>query len=247
MDTTCEVCHGHAPADHYLCEACQHTHLAWLKELPHQVVLLRTLLHPDTGPARRGSTGRAHAPIPVRLDVLDLLGPGQAHTVVDPHGDQTGGVPIGAFLSGWAHYIASDVPTAYRDAHGTAHIVQSRSATAWPRTGTGLAAWCTWHERYLPYTATRPYAATLHAELEGLIHRLRRLNHYRPEVRSLDAPCPGCSGWSLVERDDELHITCTICPARLTPAEYAAHRTTTMRQLATTVLLTLDTHGPTAA
>ncbi|MER6598948.1 hypothetical protein [Streptomyces parvus] len=241
MDTLCEVCRGHAPADHYLCAACQHSALAWLREIPHQVTLVRTMLQPENGPARRGGAGRAHAPLPVRLEVLDLIGPGHAHVVPDPHGDQTGGVPVGPFLAGWAHYIASDVPAVHRDEHGTIQVVQARAATAWaatawPRTGTGLTAWCTWHERYLPYTATRPYAAHFHHELEGMVHRLRRLNHTKAVIRAKDAPCPDCSGWSLVEHEDQLYISCTLCPARLTPEQYDAHRAAVMPALASLAL-----------
>ncbi|MFI7236130.1 hypothetical protein [Streptomyces cyaneofuscatus] len=246
MDNTCEACRGQAPADHYLCQACQHSILAWLYEIPHQVRLLRDMLEPTTGPAQRGGTGRAHAPLPVRLDVLDLLGPGHAHVLEDPHGDQTGGVPVSAFLTGWAHYIASDVPTAYRDAHRTVHVLQVSNATAHPRSGTGLPAWCTWHARYLPYTATRPYGTRFHHELEGLLHRLRRLTHTTPRTRTLQAPCPQCQGFWLIEREDELLISCAACPVRLTPEAYTAHRAQVMPALAA-LALNMITPKPTAA
>ncbi|MFD5903605.1 hypothetical protein ACFWHG_19200 [Streptomyces microflavus] len=247
MDTTCEVCHGHAPADHYLCQACQHAILAWLYEIPHQVAELRTMLEPTTGPAQRGGSGRAHAPLPVRLDVLDLIGPGHAHYLEDPHGDQTGGVPVGAFLAGWAHYIASDVPAVHRDAHGTAQVLQSRIATAWPRSGTGLTAWCTWHARYLPYAATRPFAASFYNDLEGMLLRLRRLTHAEPRTRRLQAPCPRCQSWTLTEREDQLHIACTACPARLTPEEYATHRDQVMPAITAIALRIITAKAKAAA
>ncbi|MEU2764281.1 hypothetical protein [Streptomyces sp. NPDC007094] len=231
MNDICLSCFGRLPDDSPRtgCEACQYRVHTWLRELPRHQVLLQDMLRPDTGPARRGGVGRAHAPLPVRLDVLDLTGPGQPVLLADPHGDQTGGIPMTPLLYGWARYLAADFPAVRTDGHGTLHI--DRCDGIGVRGGADVPGLCRWLDAYLPYAATRPWWDDLYEQLEQLLHRVRRLTHTRPVTRAKDAPCPLCSAWSLVEREDELHITCTICPARLTPDEYAAHRTAVMPQL----------------
>lgn len=237
MDTTCHVCHDTTGADRYLCEGCEHTAAAWLRALPRHALLLQVCLQPTTGPAQRGGSGRAHSPLPVDVRVLDLLGPGRPVPVDDPHGDQTGGIPITALLAGWAHYIAADVPAVYRDAHGTVRIERHGHAAAWPRTGTGITAWSTWLLRYLPYAITRPYAEEMYEQLGELIDRIERITHTRPRRTVKDAPCPACSGFALVEREDQRHITCDVCGHRLTPEQYLAHRDEVMPPLVHLALL----------
>ncbi|MFJ5888111.1 hypothetical protein [Streptomyces californicus] len=236
MNDICLSCFGRLPDDSPRtgCEACEYRVHSWLRELPRHLVLLAEMLHPDTGPARRGGTGRAHAPLPVRLEVLDLLGPGQPVLLADPHGDQTGGIPITALLYGWARYLAADFPTVRSDAHGTVHIERCDGALV--RGGADVPGLCRWLDAYLPYAATRPWWDDLYEQMEQLLLRVRRLTHTRPVTHAKDAPCPDCSGWSLVEREDELHITCTVCPARLTPAQYDDHRAAVMPQLAALAL-----------
>jgi ribosomal protein S27E len=196
------------------------------------------------GPAQRGGSGRAHSPLPVDLRVLDLLGAGHAVPLEDPHGDQTGGVPVGALLTGWAHYIADDIlPTVYIDEHGT--LRRTVPVSAGVRTG-DIAGWATWLVRYLPHTVTRPYAAELYEQLQELVARIERLTHTRPRRRLRQAPCPDCSAFALVEQETELHITCDACGHRLTPDEYTAHRDQVMPAL-TALALRMITPRVTAA
>ncbi|MEU0761611.1 hypothetical protein ABZ351_18290 [Streptomyces microflavus] len=236
MNDICLSCFGRLPDDSPRtgCEACEYRLHTWLRELPRHLVLLRDMLRPDTGPAQRGGTGRAHAPLPVRVDVLDLLGPGQPVLLADPHGDQTGGVPMTALLMGWARYLAADFPAVRVDAHGTIHI--ERCKTPGLRGGADVPGLCRWLGAYLPYAATRPWWDDLYEQIEQMLHRVQRLTHTKPLTRAKDAPCPKCQGWSLVEREDELHISCTLCPARLTPEQYAAHRAQVMPALAALTL-----------
>ncbi|MER8262710.1 hypothetical protein ABT007_00780 [Streptomyces griseus] len=236
MTDTCLSCRGLLPAGSPRtgCEACQYSVHTWLLELPRHLVLLADMLTPDTGPARRGGVGRAHAPLPVRLEVLDLTGPGQPVLLDDPHGDQTGSVPMTPLLYGWARYLAADYPSVRTDAHGTVHIERCDGALV--RGGADVPGLCRWLDAYLPYAATRPWWDALHEQIELLLHRVRRLTHTRPVTRAKDAPCPSCSAWSLVEREDELHITCTLCPVRLTPAQYDEHRAAVMPALAALAL-----------
>lgn len=234
MDTTCAVCHRHAPAGHYLCDACQYRMHSYLREIPRHLPLLRDMLRPDTGPAQRGGSGRAHSPLPVDIRVLDLLGPGHVVPLDDPHGDQTGGVPVGPLLVGWARYIASEIPSVHRDEHGTVRIQPCNGP--WSRRGTDVPAWCTWLQAYLPYAARQSWAEVMYEQLEDMVHRIRRLTRLRPGSRPMDAPCPGCNRFGLQERDDELEISCSRCSARLTRAQYADHRAAIMPGLVLTAL-----------
>ncbi|MFJ8883631.1 hypothetical protein ACIRJR_09475 [Streptomyces sp. NPDC102402] len=238
MDDTCRICHHTIAEDRYLCDGCEYRAHRWLRGMPGQAALLQACLQPAAGTAQRGGTGRAHSPLPLDLRSLDLLGPGQpVPPLDDPHGDQTGGIPITALLAGWAHYIAADIPAAYRDSYGTERVERQGHAAAWPRTGTGIAAWSTWLVGYLPYAVTRPYAEELYTQLEDLMSRIQRITHTEERRTVKDAPCPACCAFALVQREDALHITCDVCGHRLTPEAYDAHRAAVMPALARTALL----------
>ncbi|WP_329615036.1 hypothetical protein OG244_19545 [Streptomyces brevispora] len=246
MDNTCDICHHHAPAGCYLCDGCAYRMHTWLREIPRHLPLLQDLLRPDTGPAQRGGSGRAHSPLPVRLDVLDLLGPGHVVALPDPLGDQSAGVPLAPLLYGWARYLAADLPSVRRDEHGTIRIEPCTGPVA--RHGSSITAWCSWLDAYLPYAVTRPWVADMHEQLENALQRIRRITHTKPRRRLMDAPCPAsdCQAFALVEKDDELHISCEACGHRLTPDEYAAHRAQVMPVLAA-IALHLGTHQAAAA
>ncbi|MER5892372.1 hypothetical protein [Streptomyces sp. NPDC001876] len=237
MDNTCAVCHGHAPAEHYLCDACQYRMRSWLREITRQHPLLRAVLRPDTGPAQRGGSGRAHSPLPVDVRVLDILGPGHVVPWIDAHGDQTGGVPLEPLLYGWARYITKeiDAPSVRRDEHGTVRI--QPCTDPWPHGGSSVPGWCAWLQAYLPYVARQSWAPTMYDQLEDVVNRIQQLTHTRPRSRLMNAPCPGCSAITLRELEGQFHISCTGCSVRLTREEYDAHRASVMPVLVRTALL----------
>ncbi|MFE0243281.1 hypothetical protein ACFWZ0_02520 [[Kitasatospora] papulosa] len=237
MDNRCSICRHVATVGRYLCEGCEYRAHTWLRSMPGQAALLQVHLAPAAGPAQRGGAGRAHSPLPLDLRALDLLGPGQPVPVDDPHGDQTGGIPITALLAGWAHYIAGDIPSVSRDRHGTVRIERHGHAAAWPRTGTGISAWSTWLTGYLPYVVTRPYAEVMYGQLEDLMTQIERITHTRERRTVKDAPCPACENFALVQREDAMHITCEDCGHRLTPEAYDAHRADVLPALARTAIL----------
>lgn len=232
MTARCAVCHGRLPeaTDLCACEACGYRLRAMLRELPRHVPLLEALLRPGSSLPGRGGAGRAHSPMPVRLDILDLLGPGHVVVLEDPHGDQSWGVPITPLLYGWARYIAQDHPSVTRDRHGTVYV--QRCDGAYSRQAGSVAAWCHWLLAYLPYAATQPWVDEMYRQLEELLNQVRAKTGTKPGRTRKDAPCPTCECFALVAVDGEWHIHCESCGEDLSPAEYDAHRAAVMPALA---------------
>ncbi|TLQ45778.1 hypothetical protein [Streptomyces marianii] len=227
----CSVCHRALDDDTDLtaCDACAAGLRAMLTELPRQLPLLAQLLRPGGGPAQRGGTGRAHSPLPVRLDVLDLLGPGQVVPLEDPHGDQSDGIPIAPLVYGWARYIAQQHPSVSRDRHGTIQIRPCDGPAS--HRGNGIAAWCAWLTAYVPYVCTQPWVAAMHEQLEQLLSQIRSKTGSRPGRTDRDAPCPECACFALVSIHGDPTVRCEACGTALTAAEYAEHAATVLPPL----------------
>ncbi|WP_329545545.1 hypothetical protein OG548_14300 [Streptomyces sp. NBC_01356] len=209
-----------------VCGRCEHRIRGWLRELPRQLPLLRASLRPDSGPTQSAiHGGRAHAPLPVRGDVLALLGPAAPGPVHDPEGDQAGPVPIHAVIRTWAELLA--------DERGKPLPLLRPGETY----GSYLAA-------HLPYALTRPWIADLHQELGELISRIRNITCTEPRRRPKTAPCPDCGAFGLMEEDWQAYIDCEVCGLLLTPAEYTDHAERVMPGLYRTALL-IVTHEKT--
>ncbi|MFF1961011.1 hypothetical protein ACFVWX_29055 [Streptomyces sp. NPDC058220] len=227
--STCTICRRTAPDGTHACVACTQQLRAWYAELPLQRELLRLALLPEGRPAQGRTSGRSTAPVPVNLDALSLLGPGQPVPPADPHGDATGPIPIGALVSGWAAFIAYEYPSVSRDRHGTIRIEPCDGAR--PTRGGSVAAWCHWLNAYLPYTVTRPWIRDLHIQMGDLMRRIRAITRATPGRRPKTAPCPACDAFGLVEEDWQDHIECAACGHRLTHDAYTAHHQRVMPPL----------------
>ncbi|MET8826548.1 hypothetical protein ABZX40_36450 [Streptomyces sp. NPDC004610] len=217
----CAVCHRTTTPGTHICPGHLADLRAHLAELPRLVRLLEAEFVAASGsPARGriGSTGRAHAPVPVDLRVLTLLGPGR----VDPAGpDDDGTVPILALLDEWAGHLAYTYSSASRDRHGTQHTQPCEAAV--PRSGYTVTGWCAWLTAYLPYAAGLPAVGDLHHQLHRLTDRLYDLTHAVPHSHPQTAPCPHCQAFGLVAVDGRDGITCTVCGHHLTTTAYAHH------------------------
>lgn len=197
------------------CGTCRRDLEHALATLPSLVPLLDLLLERGGRPPEgsRGS-GRAEAPIPPRLDVLTLIGPGNPTPPIDePEGG--GVIPVLPLLSGWAHYIAQQHRAGWR---GLDDTVRVEPAAAIPRHGTTVAGWCTWLLAYLPYALTQPWTDELHHQLLDLLARCERITG-TPAGTIHDAPCPHCNLCALVQHG-HTGAMCEACGERVTTAQY---------------------------
>jgi hypothetical protein len=224
MSTTCTIprCGRELRLDERrrsACGRCEHRIRAWLRELPYQVTLLQACLTPDRAPTTGNiHGGRAHSPMPVRLDVLTLLGPGADEAVTDPLGDQAGPTPLPAVIRSWAQLLA-----------------ESRGKPL-PRLRPG-ETYAGYLRAHLPYALTQEWIADLHDELAQAIRRARAITHTEPQRHPQDAPCPGCEAFGLVEEDWQQYLECTACGLLLTREEYTEHARTVLPPLYRTALM----------
>lgn len=220
--SACANCPRTAPDGQHLCTVHSSELRGWLTEIPAQARLLQQeFLAPSgrTAQGRFGGTGRADAPVPVDLRVLNLLGTGRYDPA--PGTDDDGQAPIAATLGALAGHIAYNYPAVYRDRHGTARTEPCDQA--WPVRGETITAWCAWLTAYLPYALTLPLAAELHRALGTLVRRLRDLTHTQPRQHSRAAPCPACDLCTLVRTDGRWHIHCLDCGHQISPEQYDQH------------------------
>ena len=198
--------HMHETGRH-ACTPCTHRMAGWLTELPNQLVVLRASNTPERGSGPRVSRSRT-APIPPRLDVLNLLGPSAPAGTVNPDSppeDQIGDEPLHETLYRWVARV--------RDARrltGPTGLV--------PET---LAAWL---EPHLDWCAGRPWVAAMYADLDQMMRKVWGVTSDRPRRHAITRPCPRpeCDSFALVHVDGERYIECTLCGALYTQAELEA-------------------------
>ncbi|TQE35459.1 hypothetical protein [Streptomyces ipomoeae] len=193
-----------------LCHRCADRLTARLYELQWQLPHLHASLQHDRAPTT-GSIhgGRAHSPLPVRADVLNLLGAGANTTLHDPYGearaDQTGPIPIDTMLRGWAEILTDHIGLADTPCRRPGHT------------------WAAWHIAYLPWTLTAEWAGLFLVELDDVVRRVRRITHTEPQRHLQDAPCPSCEAFALIDEDWAPYIECEACERLLTRTEYTDH------------------------
>ncbi|WP_432193792.1 hypothetical protein [Streptomyces sp. bgisy027] len=219
--SSCAICPRTAPDGQHACPLHTDELRAWLAELPYQTRLLEEFVAPAGRPSagRIGGTGRAHAPVPVDMRVLALLGPGHADPGTADEEPDT--IPIRAWLDAWAGFIAYSHPAVRRDLYGTQYTRPCEQAV--PKKGATIPGWCTWLTAYLPHALTHPWIADFHRQLGDLIDRIRDLTHAVPHRHEYAAQCPACEAFALAAVDGQEGITCSRCGHHLTHAEYDQH------------------------
>lgn len=194
------------------CIRCSHRMRGMLHEIGEQLPFLHASLRLDGAPAQGRSPGRAHAPLPVREDVLSLLGPAAPGPVRDALGDQRGSTPVLAVIHAWAEQLAADL------GHKLGPYKIGDNHLGYLNT-------------HLPFICVCSWAGELYAELAELIQVVRAITRTEPRKRAKDAPCPQCGSFALIEEDWQTYIECGTCAWLMTAEEYAAHHTQVMPPL----------------
>jgi hypothetical protein len=170
-----------------------------LADLPELYTWAHLSLAPGSGPAGPRVTGATRTPpLPLRLDVLSLLGPGDYVDRATPgtETDQHGPMPAAAVLSAWCQVFSGQ---------------PCRHLT------TAVDFLLRVHDDACRHALAADYAD----DIADLHHQLARHAHTRPRRRPMQLPCPRCELLTLV-RQDGRDVECTNpgCRALLEPADY---------------------------
>ncbi|MFC1410476.1 hypothetical protein ACEZCY_14550 [Streptacidiphilus sp. N1-12] len=139
-------------------------------------------------------TGTRTPPLPVREDILSLLGPGDYLTQPDPNGDQTGDIPIPAMLSNWCQII-------------------------WGYPCTGISTAVEILLRHHTRACAADYAADYARDISTAHQRLEALA--RTYAPPLSVRCPRCTQLTLAVDPGRGYLCCDPdCHTRLNPDQY---------------------------
>jgi hypothetical protein len=136
----------------------------------------------ERGPAigERISGGGDEAPVPIRLDVLDLVGPASDDTVHDEYHDQTGAPNLLAVMVTWAQLVAEE------------------REMAPPKDD--LASICGWMHSQVDWITKQPWVDDLLWDCHRLLTACRRVAPWEPELlRDHQEACEACGVKALVQ------------------------------------------------
>ncbi|MFG2748050.1 hypothetical protein [Streptomyces xanthophaeus] len=188
-----------------LCDPCLHGMRGWLASIPNQMIVLREGSMQREVSGGTGRSGTKTAPLPGRLDTINLVGPAAVGRVDGPLDDQLGDVPIVGVLGGWVQLVIEERP--------------AKPPTA--ATEITLAAWLTLH---LGWSSQQPWAGEMRSELHDMMRSIWRITSLQPRTRAISRPCPrdACQMLTLIERDWVQYIECTSCGGLWTKSELNA-------------------------
>lgn len=225
--TTCALCRRPDPSGAHACAACQADLHTALTELRHQLPLLRATLAPGASPrAGTSAGGRATAPLPVRLDVLSLLGPAAPGVVRGQPADQHGPAPLVGVLRDWAYAVADEQ--------------HKRRPAAVP--ATAAETYTDYLRDHLPWICHRDWVHEFAGEVRELLGVVRGITCSEPRTRVLPAPCP-CGAFGLTQRDWSDVVACSVCDRHMTRQAYDQHAATVLPPLYRLSVLIVAAHA----
>lgn len=200
----CAVCQRRPPLRPQVCDGCRARLGRDLAEIAKLHAVLPDLMEPGRAGTQRVS-GTREAPLPLRVDVLDLSLPLRgAEAISDPHGDQTGHLPVVAVLDQWARDWRDT-----RDQGERLPVPTVPELVRWLANRLGWA--CDQHPAVDEFATEVDQKLT---ELRG-VHGLTRLRHRLP------APCPSCELLAVYRDDGADWIECGGCGRLWSEAEWA--------------------------
>jgi hypothetical protein len=163
--------------------------------------------------ARTTASGEPHVsgshepPLPVAIDALDLTLPARAGTIRDPHGDQTGQIPVAARLDDWV-----------RDWRDTLDLREGLPVPTVP-------VLCGWLADRLDKACRRhPAVDEFAADMARLRATLRAVSGDAPaRPQRLTVPCQDCNQLALVRvvAREVRPVCCRACGRSWSEDEYA--------------------------
>lgn len=198
----CIVCQRRRVQWPQVCEGCRDRMRRDLAALAEEYALLDAT---PTGGAGEKVSGTRDAPLPLRTDVLNLVGPGTANARGN-YADQVGDLPPLAWLESWVRD--------WRDVRSQGEHLPDATVTA-------LVEWL---DKRLDWAgdehrAVDEWADGLRRQL-GALRAANQSNEPKPEP--LVTPCPTCRLRSLV-RINGGDVHCQECGRILRPDEYDQH------------------------
>jgi hypothetical protein len=186
-----------------ICTPCLNQMRAALTAIPAALVVLRggSMQRERTGEA--GRTGTREAPLPCRIDTLNLIGPAASGTVHDPHGDQIGQRAIIDILGSWVRLISEE-----RRVNGPQQWAE-----------TALAGWLV---SQLGWSSQQQWVGEMHGELRDLTWAIRGIARVEVRTRAISRPCPACDLLTLARTDWDQYIRCSNCGNAYTDGELNA-------------------------
>lgn len=184
------------------CRPCRNRVRGLLLGLPEAVVQCWMARHRvQRGTSNERVSASKEAPIPLRLDVLNLLGP-SADGVLSGE-DQEGPVPVVGVLSTWADLVAE-------------HTRQKPVS----HTVSALTQFLLDH---IEWACRQEWVSDFAEELEGLTKTLRRVSGIEPVRVLLPVTCPTCDLRTMVrEEGSGWAAECRYCSVvKLSAREYA--------------------------
>lgn len=192
-------------AGQLVCDPCVHRMRAQLAAIPAALIVLRdgSLHRERTGDTSR--TGTREAPLPCRMDTLNLIGPAAHGTVHDPHGDQTGQRPLAGVLADWTRLVCEERHLPWPHRHR-------------PEDLAGFLA------SHLGWASTQGWISEFADELGSLMRQVRGIARVEIRTRAISRPCPNseCGLLSLTRTDWDQYVRCSSCGNAYTDAELNA-------------------------
>jgi hypothetical protein len=186
-----------------VCDPCLNGMRATLRAIPAALIVLR---EGSMQRERTGETGRAgtrEAPLPCRLDTLNLIGPAASGTVHDPYGDQIGQRAIVDVLGSWVRLVCEE-----RRLNGPARYREEDLAK--------------WLAAQLGWVSTQAFVGELAAELRDLLWAIRGIARVDVRTRAISRPCPRCELLTLARTDHDSYTRCSSCGTAWTDSELNA-------------------------
>lgn len=186
--TACVVCQKRQPNRPLVCDGDRLRLARDLRELPDLYALLPTVLAKADSAGVKVS-GSREAPIPVSLDVVDLLSPARqpeptAQARQHPE-DVLGGLSVATTLDQWVRM--------WREDRGKGEHLPAPTVVS-------LAGWLS--VRLPDACDTHPAVDEFADELRGLVMNLRSALNLRRHIERLPAPCPSCDTLALYREVD---------------------------------------------